>query len=203
MKKGESIETLNWGEPQEYLPYLVDHTLPIWLKIERVEDEIAAFTSTDGITWKELAKKTFAMGKEAYIGFAVDATQAAMQDQYYNTAKFSNINLLNSFTVNDVQITDILGNPVSRLTPGLNAAAEVTVQKNSSAIGDAAIAVQLCDANDRVIGTSYVQSTFSLGQTKTVKAGFSTPMNLEGLKIKAFVVNNVKDGMKISNEIVK
>lgn len=201
MNKGESIKTLEWGEPQDYLPYLVDHTLPIWLKIERVDNVIAAFTSTDGVTWKELARKTFTMGKEAYIGFAVDATQSSMQDKYYNTATFSNINLVNSFTVADMQITDIFGNPVTNLTPGLNAAVAVTVCKNSSAVEDAAVAIQICDAKDNVISTSYVHSKFALRQTKTVKAGFSTPMNLEGLKIKAFVVNNVKDEMKISNEL--
>ncbi|WP_284638329.1 Ig-like domain-containing protein [Paenibacillus silviterrae] len=202
MNKGEAVKTLDGAAyPQDYLPALTDHNLPIWLKIERVDNTVIAYTSTDGIAWKELARKAFAMGKEAYIGFAVDATQPSIANVYYNTAKFSVIRLTNSFTVSDVKITDISGKPVAGLTPGLNAVAAVTVNKNSSANQTAVIAIQLCDANDNVLGTSYVESPFSAGQTKTVKAGFSTPMHLEGLKIKAFVVNKMTGGMKISNEI--
>jgi hypothetical protein len=201
MKTGESAKTLNSTDyPQDYLPHLTDNTLPIWLKIERIDDMILAFTSYDGAVWKELHRQEFKMGKDAYIGFAVDATQPSIGDVYYNTAKFSNIKLTNSFTVTDVRLTDVLGNDVPGLVPGLNAVAAVTVSKNSIAIADAVIAIQLCDANGNVLSASYVKSAFGAGQTKTVKAGFSTPMNLEGLEIKAFVVNNVKDGMVISNE---
>lgn len=202
MNKGEAAQTLNSSDyPQDYLPALTDNTMPIWLRMEKVDSTIIAYTSYDGKAWKELTRKTFAMGNEAYIGFAVDASQPQITNIYYNTAQFSNVQLTNSFAVADVQLTDVLGNPLTGLTPGLSAVAAVTVNKYSIAIEDAAIAIQICDANDQVLGTSYVESKFRVGQTKTVKAGFSTPIKLEGLKIKAFVVNNMKDGVKISNEI--
>ncbi|UUZ80316.1 Ig-like domain-containing protein [Paenibacillus sp. P26] len=202
MNKGEAAKTLNNSDyPQDYLPALTDNTLPIWLRIERVDGTIIAYTSYDGKAWNELARKSFNMGKEAYIGFAVDASQPSIANIYYNTAKFSGIQLTNSFTVGEVKLTDILGNPITRLTPGMNAIAAVTVNKHSVAIQDAAIVIQLCDANDQVLGTSYVESRFRAGETKTVKAGFSTPLDLEGLRIKAFVINNMTDGMRISNEL--
>ncbi len=202
--KGATALTLdNKVYPSDTLPSLLDSKLPIWLKIERVDDKIIAYTSYDNSTWKELARKTISMGKDAYIGFAVDASQQDIDDVYYNTAKFSDIDLVDSFIVTDVSITDIFGSPVSSLTPGLSASVSATVNKNSLAIEEAVIAIQICDAKDNVIGTSYVKSKFTKGTTKTVKAGFSTPTGLEGLKIKAFVVNNLKDEMKISNEVVK
>lgn len=202
MNKGEAAQTLDDKVyPSDTLPTLADCKLPIWLRIERANNEIVAYTSYDGNAWTELSRKAFNMGKEVYIGFAVDATQPKMEDIYYNTAKFSDINLVNSFTVTDVKITDIFGKPVSSLTQGLTASANVTVVKNSLSLKEGTIAVQLCDAKDNVIGTSYINTQFNDGQPKTVKAGFNTPNNLEGLKIKAFVVNNVKDFMKISNEI--
>lgn len=208
MSKGEAAQTLDEDSyPQERepekanLPALVDCKLPIWLKIERADNTIVAFTSYDGTTWKELARKTFTMGKDVYIGFAVDAAQHSNGSIYYSTAKFSNIKLENSFTVTDVKLTDVLGNEVTSLTSGLSAVAAVTVQKNSLAIEDAVIAIQICDADDNVLATSYVKSEFNIGQTKTVKAGFSTPIGLDGLKIKSFVINSIKDGVKISNEV--
>ncbi|CAN7303319.1 Ig-like domain-containing protein [Paenibacillus sp. LjRoot56] len=202
MDKGRVVQALDEAPyPQDYLPALTDHTMPIWLKIERVDNTIVAYTSNDGNAWKEIEKKAFTMGKEAYIGFAVDASQPQISDVYYNTAKFSNIEFANSFTLEEVKITDIFGNPLPGIAPGLSAVAAVTVNKNSTAIANAVIAIQICDANDVVLGTSYVESEFNVGQTKTVKAGFSIPANLEGLKIKAFVVNNIADGTKISNEL--
>jgi hypothetical protein len=200
MSKGETVQTLdNKVYPSDTLPALIDCKLPIWLKIERVDNEIITYTSYDNIAWKELSRKNFNMGKEAYIGFAVDATQPAMQDIYYNTAKFSNINFSNSFTVTSISLTDSLGNALQNITPGVSAEANVTVNKNSLAITNATIAIEICDANDRVISTSYVKSNFGAGTTKTVKAGFSTPINLKGIKIKAYVINNTKDKMIISN----
>jgi hypothetical protein len=200
--KGDTANTLNSSDyPQEYLPSQTDIQLPIWLKLERVDNIIAAFTSYDGAAWKEIARKSVAVGKDAYIGFAVDATQPPITDIYYNTAKFSNIQLTNSFTVTDVTLTDFWGNPVTELTPGLNAVAAVTVKRNSTAIESAVIAVQISDANDQVLGTSYIGSNFQVSQSKTLKAGFSTPKHLEGLKIKAFVIDNVTDHSVISNEI--
>ncbi|MNC40142.1 hypothetical protein D3C75_888340 [compost metagenome] len=166
-------------------------------------DIIAAYTSYDGVTWKELAKKSFTMGRDAYIGFAVDATQPQITDIYYNTAKFSNVELTDSFTVLELKLTDALGGQVDSLTPGLNAVAAVTVKNHSLTLEKAAIAIQLCDADDQVLGTTYVQSKFTLGQTKTVKAGFSTPLDLEGLKVKAFVVSNTDEAVIISNEVLE
>jgi hypothetical protein len=204
MNKGEVVQTLdNKVYPSDTLPTLPDNKVPIWLKIERVDNEIIAYTSADNKTWAELARKSFNMGKEAYIGFAVDATQPAMQDTYYNTAKFSNINASNSFTVTNVSLTDIFGNTAQSLTPGETAVANVTVNKNSLSITNATIAIQICDAKERVLSTSYVKTNFSVGTTKTVKAGFSTPINLRGVKVKAYVINNIKDKMSISNEVVR
>lgn len=203
-KKGDVVQTLNNSDyPQDYLPAVVDINLPIWLKIERMDNVIVAFTSADGATWTELSRKTIAMNEEAYIGFAVDGTQPKMQNKYYNTAKFSNVKLSQSFSVTSAKLTDVFGNELSgSLTPGANAIASVEVKNNSSAIKDAVICVQLLDANDQVMGTSYVDATFLTGQPKTIKAGFSTPRNLPGLKVKAFVTNNVNEGMLISNEII-
>ncbi|WP_181592534.1 Ig-like domain-containing protein [Paenibacillus sp. YN15] len=204
VKKGGDALTLGTTDyPQDRLPALPDNTLPLWLKIERVDDTIAAYTSYDGTEWRELARKPFAMGTDAYIGFAVDATQPQNSDVYYNTATFTHIELANSFTVTGLKLTDALGNEVERLAPGLNAVAAVTVKNHTAALEEAAIAIQLCDANDQVLGTTYVQSKFTLGQTKTVKAGFSTPLNVEGLKVKAFVVNKVEQMMVISNEVTR
>jgi hypothetical protein len=201
-EQGKAVNTLNSADyPQEYLPAATDIHLPIWLKLERIDNTIAAFTSTDGIAWRELARKNISMGKDAYIGFAVDATQQPIRDVYYNTAKFSNIELTNSFTVNDVKLTDFWGNSVTELVPGSNAVAKVTVKRNSTAIEHAVIAVQILDANDQVLGTSYIGSDFQVNQTKTLKAGFSTPSHLEGLKMKAFVVDNVTAGNMISNAV--
>ncbi|MDR6881854.1 Ig-like domain-containing protein [Bacillus sp. 3255] len=202
MNKGQTAQTLNSSDyPQDYLPALTDHVMPVWLKIERVENTIIAYTSNDGHAWKELARKEVAMGKEAYIGFAVDASQPSIANIYYNTAQFSNIQLTNSFVVQDIKVTDLWGNARTGLTPGLNAVAEVTINKNSIAVQDAVIAIQLCDSNDHVLGTSYVKSQFHAGQTKTVKAGFSTPIGVVGLQLKAFVVNSLTEGMRISNEM--
>lgn len=201
MNKGETAQTLNSSDyPQDYLPALTDHTLPAWLKIERVENTIITYTSSDGNVWKELARKDFAMGKEAYIGFAVDASQPSISNIYYNTAKFSNIALSNTFDVQDIKVTDLWGNVLTGLVPGSNGVVEVTVKKNALAIEDAVIAIQLIDANDNVLGTSYVKSQFNAGQTKTVKAGFSTPLYQEGLKIKAFVIDSLTESKRISNE---
>ena len=203
-KKGEVALTLDDKTyPQDTLPSLNDCTLPIWLRIERVDDEIIAYTSYDNATWKELARKTIEMPQEAYIGFAVDGGQPGMQDIYYNTAKFSDITCINSFTVTDVQITDVSGNPRDGLESGENAVAVVTVKRNSLAVQNAVIVIQLCDTNGNVLGASYIQSAFNAGETKAVKAGFSTPMNLEGLRIKVFVVNNMDSRVMISNLVVK
>ncbi|MNC53055.1 hypothetical protein D3C75_1024360 [compost metagenome] len=87
------------------------------------------------------------------------------------------------------------------MTPGLTAVASVTVQNHSITLEEAAIAIQLCDANDEVLGTTYVKSKFGLDQTKTVKAGFSTPLNLEGLKVKAFVVSNVNAAADVISNV--
>lgn len=202
VKKGEAAQTLNTSDyPQDYLPALTDNTMPIWLKLERTDNTIVAFTSYDGAAWKELARKDFALGRDAYIGFAVDATQPSASNIYYNTAKFSNIAFTNSFTITDVKLTDLFGSPVTALTPGLNAAVAVTVNKNSIAVKDAVIAIQLCDANGQAIATTYVATKFSTGWTKTVHAGFSTPAGLEGLTVRAFVVNNVTDATVISNVV--
>lgn len=202
MKKGTDALTLGTTDyPQDRLPALTDNTMPIWLKIERVDDVIAAYTSYDGTAWKELAKKSFPMGKEALIGFAVDATQPQNADVYYNTAKFSNIKLSDSFTVLGLKLSDAWGEPVESLTPGLTAVASVTVKNHSLALEEAVIAIQLCDANDEVLGTTYVKSQFGLDQTKTVKAGFSTPLNLEGLKVKAFVVSNVNAAADVISNV--
>jgi hypothetical protein len=202
MNKGEKIRTLDSTDyPQDDLPSLTDNTLPIWLKMERIEHTIAAFTSYDGEHWKELYRDTFAMDKDAYIGFAVDGTQPAIEDKYYNVAKFSNVQFSNSFTLTGLKITDILGNSADKLTPGLSAMAEVTVSKNSLAVQEGTVVIQLCDASGNVISTSYVKSVFGVSPAKTVKAAFSTPLNLTGLQIKAFVVNNMQDGQIISNQL--
>jgi hypothetical protein len=202
MNKGEKALAVDEKVyPGDTLPAENDCTLPLWLRIERVDNVIIAYTSYDNITWKELTRKTFSMSKEAYIGFVVDATQGNQGWINYNTAKFSNIKLEDSFNVIDVALTDILGNSVTSVTAGGSISVVATVAKNSLAIEDAVIAVELSDANDKVIATSYVKSKFAKGATKTIKAGFSTPNNIDGIKIKAFVVNNVKDGMKISNEV--
>jgi pectate lyase len=203
MNHGGDALTLGTADyPQDRLPALTDNTMPIWLKIERVDNTIAAYTSYDGVAWNELSRKLFPMSKDAYIGFAVDATQPQNSDVYYNTAKFSHIEHSDSFTVTGLKLTDVLGEPVAGLAPGLTAVASVTVMNHSVALEEAVIAIQLCDAQDQVLGTTYVKSKFSLGQTKTVKAGFSTPLDLEGLKVKAFVVNNVDEAAVISNEAV-
>ncbi|OMF95337.1 Ig-like domain-containing protein [Paenibacillus sp. FSL R7-0273] len=201
MNKGETIRTLNNADyPQDYLPSLTDNTLPIWLKLERVEDTIAAFTSYDGEHWKELFRDTFAMDKEAYIGFAVDGTQPAIGDKYYNTAKFSNVQLSSSFTVTDIKLTDALGNEAAQPAPGLTAVAAVTVERNSIAVPEGVVVIQLCDAEGNILSSSYVKSAFGVNGTKTVKAMFSTPLQLTGLQIKAYVINNVQEGQLISNE---
>ncbi|OOM76284.1 hypothetical protein CLPUN_27850 [Clostridium puniceum] len=99
MTKSENIKTLDFNDyPQEKpgLPALVDSKLPIWLKLERVGNSIIASTSYDGTTWNQLAKQTFNMGSNTYIGFAVDATQTSSDIIYYNTAKFSDISLTTS-----------------------------------------------------------------------------------------------------------
>lgn len=99
MKKGDTIKTLDFNDYPDVkpgLPALVDTKLPIWLKIERAGNDIIASTSYDGTTWKVLGKQTFDMGSNAYIGFAVDATQTPTDLTYYNTAKFSNISLTKS-----------------------------------------------------------------------------------------------------------
>lgn len=202
MNKGEAAVTLNTSDyPQDYLPGQTDITLPVWLKLERVGNTVVAFTSSDGAAWRELARKTIAMGKDAYIGFAVDATQLPIATVYYNTAKFSQVQLTHSFTVTDVKLTDYWGNPVAELAPGANAVAAVTVQRNSTAMEEAVIAVQLLDAEGQVRGTSYIAADFRVNPIKTVKAGFSTPMNMEGLKIKAFVIHHAAEENIISNEI--
>jgi hypothetical protein len=202
MTKGTDALTLGTTDyPQVRLPALTDNTLPIWLKIERVGDMITTYTSYDGASWKELAQKSFPMAKEAFIGFAVDATQPQFGDVYYNTAKFSNIRLSDSFSVTELSLSDVMGEPVENLTPGLTAVASVTVQNHSITLEEAAIAIQLCDANDEVLGTTYVKSKFGLDQTKTVKAGFSTPLNLEGLKVKAFVVSNVNAAADVISNV--
>ncbi|MNW14851.1 hypothetical protein D3C71_2131950 [compost metagenome] len=46
-----------------------------------------------------------------------------------------------------------------------------------------------------------MKSKFGLDQTKTVKAGFSTPLHLGGLKVKAFVVNHVNAAADVISNV--
>jgi hypothetical protein len=63
--------------------------IPVWIKIERVNNQFSCFYSTDGVKWTSMVwnPQTINMGANVYLGLAVTShTTAAMA-----TAQFSNI----------------------------------------------------------------------------------------------------------------
>jgi hypothetical protein len=149
--KGENIKTLgfyDYPDVKPGLPTLLDNKLPIWLKIERIGNEIIGYTSYDGTTWRELGRETFNMGRYAYIGFAVDATQTPTELTYYNTAKFSNVQI----DVKPINIASIKEIPAVEVKVGK----EVTLPETVTAVYENGTEKELKVKWDREVDSSKV-----------------------------------------------
>lgn len=80
------------------LPFKEGNTyMGTWLKLARKGDTFAGSVSSDGIVWREIGELTVDLPDTAYVGFAVDANRAGNDLINYGTAKFSHIEVNDSF----------------------------------------------------------------------------------------------------------
>lgn len=94
-KEGEAILAPGENDRPEDIgvPSIKGTTLPYWLKISKTGSTITGYASEDGKTWTEVGSKEIKVGKEIYIGFAVDGAKNTSQLNHYNTALFTHISL--------------------------------------------------------------------------------------------------------------
>jgi len=79
-------------------------TKPYWLKVERVGDNFSAYTSADGVTWKQLGTaQTIVMTGPVLIGLAVCSHNASVA----TGAEFSDIKTTGNVSAGDWQMAEI------------------------------------------------------------------------------------------------
>jgi len=66
--------------------------LPCWLKLNRIDDIVSSYYSTDGIDWVHVGSETVIMNTDTYIGFAAASGKGLITTQ----AKFTNFNISNN-----------------------------------------------------------------------------------------------------------
>lgn len=71
-----------------------DNFLGYYLRIERHGDVFTAYISPDGEEWTKLGSEKIKMPEKVYIGVAVESNEVNNDLNNYNTAKFTDINIL-------------------------------------------------------------------------------------------------------------
>lgn len=69
-------------------------SLGYFMKLVRKGNTFSAYSSADGENWKLIGERTVEMKETVYAGFAVDSNKVANEIEQLNTARFSNVQII-------------------------------------------------------------------------------------------------------------
>ncbi len=127
-------------------------TMPIWLKLTRVDDVITAYSAKDGANWTKLNTCTIPMGTEVYAGLAVTSHESSK----ISTGVFDCLSVVNNgpaITANKKLLTGPGG------IINFTAAEPVTWSADVDGCIDAATGVFTCPATATMGSTIIVKGT--------------------------------------------
>lgn len=93
--------------------------LGYWMRLVRKGDTFSAYASADGEKWELIGSKTVDMNDKVYIGFGADSNQAANELYRLNTARFTNVSVVEDVYAVNFELENInVDTPVATVAKG-------------------------------------------------------------------------------------